>query len=222
MPPRTPLNRRQKITLVVFFGMLAFAVAFITLATWLGRQDRRGFRHEPDPPLVGADKLRAEALGTRLPIPRRASGVAGSAGLETAIAALGRGDATAALEALGDVAPDDAVLILVRGIARERLGDLDAAERDYAAATAADPLSAEAPLKLAKLRIARGRARDAVDPAEIAARLAPGCADAHYALGQACLAIRDSGRAKRAFQDVLLLRPGDANAARAVKIIDGS
>ena len=100
---------------------------------------------------------------------------------------------------------------VARGIVADARHDARTAEREWRAALAAEPTSFDAASRLFDLLVRGGRAREALEPLERAARLAPDDARLVALAGDARLANGDAAGAERAFRRALDLAPdGDA------------
>ena len=76
--------------------------------------------------------------------------------------------------------------------------------------------------RIACLHLSGRRYRDARRYAERLVLKAPRYPEVQRVLGDSCLGAHDLGRAKRAFNDLLQLRPGDVVAQQRVKFLDGT
>jgi tetratricopeptide (TPR) repeat protein len=102
---------------------------------------------------------------------------------------------------------------VARGALLEAQRDSRSAEREWRAALAAEPTSFDAASRWFDLLVRGGRAREALEPVERAARLAPDAPRLVALSGTARLAAGDAAGAERAFRRALELAP-DADAVR--------
>ena len=231
--------RRRRSDLWILGGLLAFALVFILGATWLGSKERARYALDPLPPLDAAEAELVSAL--MILTPRYPAGLAwlraaaeGRAGIDerlavdglrTAVIRVLQGRPEEAVEAARRGLSEnerDGDLHLVLGIALEKTGDPAGAAVAYVRADRALGDDVDILFALARLHLSMRRYREARDYAERLVLKAPRYAKGQRVLGESCLATHDMGRAKRAFNDLLQLRPHDVAARERVKFLDGT
>lgn len=144
-------------------------------------------------------------------------------GFNTALLLMLAGEDEKALQALdGTISPQDAEAWLLQGLIFERLSQFKEAEHALRRCLAVEAGSVDGLIALARTLLFLRRPLEALPLADQAVRSAPGSADARLILAEACLANSDSGRARRAFLDVLQIRPHDAYAESQARRIDGT
>jgi tetratricopeptide (TPR) repeat protein len=124
----------------------------------------------------------------------------------------GAGDIDAARRAVA-AEPGSASLRNTLGIALQKQGGFDEAEREYRAAAALDPSYEKPHFNLGLLLEARGKKEEALGEFETAARLNPGYARAHVKAGELLRARGDRQAARRHLDAALAAEPGNADAA---------
>lgn len=224
---------RRRMDLVILGGMSVFGLAFILTATHLGKQGRARYRLEDRPPPAAAERKAMDLLGTlrvRSPLlvrwyeegaanPAEVLAVGGAGPRDLALAALYEGRPGDALRWLGEpVSGEDALL---QAIALERLEHPDARDAYLRAASLLDS-DPDPRYALGRLEFRAGRLRSALEHLTAARDIEENHADLQLMLGRVFSAMEDVGRAKRAFHNVLQLRPGDPVATAEVKRLDGT
>lgn len=101
---------------------------------------------------------------------------------------------------------------IARGLRLHHAGDLEGAGREYEAALARDPASADARCLLGVIRQQQGRAAEAIGLIEAALALRSEVPAYHASLGMAYLALGRPVEAERAFAPILGLCGSDASA----------
>ncbi|MAE67142.1 MAG: hypothetical protein CMJ18_23015 [Phycisphaeraceae bacterium] len=240
---------RSRVDLWILVGLFAFALAFLFGARWLGQQDRARYKLVPLPPWTSWEARlvsRLEILTPRFPHLAQWSSANGDAARAEAalkIEAADRAGRTAdsvvdlavlrllqarAAEAVavaksGRAAfADDARIALVLGLASEAVSDLEGARREFEHAEALSRDDVDVLYRLGRLHLEADRPREARLYAERAVRVEPRHPEAQRLLARSCLATNDAGRAKRAYNDVLQLLPGDPAARDQLSVLDGS
>lgn len=231
--------RPRRSDLLLLGGLVAFPLIFIVSATWLGSKERVRYALDPLPPLGAAETELVSALG--ILTPRYPSGIAwcdadtkgradmearvADGGLEAAVLRLLQGRPEEAVEAARrglSTRLDDGDLHLILGIGLEQMGDQEAAATAYLRAEGALSDDVDVLFRIACLHLSGRRYRDARRYAERLVLKAPRYPEVQRVLGDSCLGAHDLGRAKRAFNDLLQLRPGDVVAQQRVKFLDGT
>jgi tetratricopeptide (TPR) repeat protein len=172
-----------------------FAKAYVQWAKTLAEQGRTAEAQE--------QYRKALALGTASP------------DLEAKLRQTGlpQGDDVDAARRAAAAEPDSASLRNTLGIALQKQGRFDEAEKEYRAAAALDPSYEKPHFNLGLLLEARGRREEALGEFERAARLNPGYARAHVKAGELLLARGERKAARLHLDAALAAEPGNADAA---------
>jgi tetratricopeptide (TPR) repeat protein len=102
-----------------------------------------------------------------------------------------------------------------RGLLEQQSGHHDLAEKDYGEALAADPAHAGALHGRGVARFALGDLEGALDDFTRATAIRPEFAPSHLCRGRVLMSLKKAGEAEEAFDRVLALDPGNAEAREA-------
>jgi len=117
--------------------------------------------------------------------------------------------------------PGNASLHNTLGIALQKAGRTDEAEKEYLSASALSPAYEKSHFNRGLLLEARGRTEDALQEYETAARINPGYIRAHLKAGTLLLARGTRDRAREHLNAVLRADPGNAEALELLKRAGG-
>ncbi|HMS15225.1 MAG TPA: hypothetical protein PKA37_00185 [Planctomycetota bacterium] len=224
--------------LLVLIGLFVFGLGFIGLATMLGKEKRARYRLEDPAPESAAEALAREWLSTlrvrsralvrwidqaggKIPTVRPTDVQSPIEAIYAAILFGDHGEAVRLIES--DQAADShrGELRFLLGMALEET-QLTKALSAYAEAQDLLPTDPDPSYRRALLHFRGGEHTQALSWVRRAVAIESNHADLQLLLGKTLAAMGDVGLSKRAFYNVLDLRPGDAYATKEIKRLDGT